>query len=148
MDRRVSTRVAEPVRAVLGLVYVGGAAVHLAFWATNRGLYAEMTRHILFGWYRDLWTGQVLPNLDVLLPLLAVFEALVAVAILSHRRAARVGLAAGAAFNLALAPLGFWWPSNVALALLHVALLRVSYPETVLSRVRSRLGTGSTIGAR
>jgi hypothetical protein len=132
MDRTLRTRSAEVVRGALGVVYLAGAAVHLAFWATDRGVYAEMTPFVLFDWYRDLWTGLVLPNLAVLLPMLVVFETLVALAVLSKGEAARAGLLAGAAFNLAIAPLGWWWPTNVALAAVHVALLRVAYTETTV----------------
>ncbi|MEF8975188.1 MAG: hypothetical protein V5A21_03045 [Halapricum sp.] len=136
-----TTRIAESVRAILGLVYVGGAFAHLAFWATNRDMYAEITPHVQFEWYRDLWTGVVLPNVGVLLPLLALFEALVAVAILSNERVARAGLLAGAAFNVAIAPLGFWWPANVALAAIHLTLVPVTYRETTVGRMRSRLAS-------
>lgn len=139
MNRTLTTRVAESARAGLGLVYVGGTAVHLLLWATNRAVYGELTQFVLFEWYRDLWTGFVLPNLLVLVPLLALFEALVAVAILANGRLAKAGLLAGAAFNVAIAPLGFWWPSNVALVAAHLALLRVGYPETTAGRVRTWL---------
>lgn len=127
-------------RALLGVVYVGGAAVHLFFWATNRALYGELTQYVLFEWYRDLWTDVVLPHLGVLLPTLAAFELLVGVAILLDDRVVKAGLTAGALFNLALTPLGFWWPSNVALALGHVALLRYEYPRSSFGSLRARLG--------
>ncbi|MFB6150860.1 MAG: hypothetical protein ABEJ40_03550 [Haloarculaceae archaeon] len=146
MDRRYVIGVAESTRALVGLVYLGGAAVHLLLWATNRGVYDELTEYVLSGWYRDLWTELVLPNLAVLLPLLAAFEVLVAVAVLSKGRAVRLGLAAGAGFNLAVAPLGFWWPSNVALAAVHAALLRVSYPSGTLDLVRHRFAPDAEDG--
>jgi len=136
MVRIQISQVAEVLRTVLGLVYGGGAAVHLVLWATNRTAYAEMTPYILFEWYRELWTGLVLPNLGVLLPLLAIFEAVTAVAILSKGRVARIGLLAGTVFNLAVAPLGFWWPSNIGLAAVHVALLRVPYSKSTMDQLR------------
>ncbi|HKL28476.1 MAG TPA: hypothetical protein VJ898_04335 [Natrialbaceae archaeon] len=140
MARTRYARGAEMLRGLFGVMYVGGALVHLVYWASNRELYGEITEFILFGWYRDLWTDLVLPNLGVLLPLLALFELAVAAAILSRRGYAKLGLALGAAFNLGLAPLGFWWPTNVALALAHLALLRVEYPESAVTLVRSRSG--------
>lgn len=133
-------RLAEGGRALLGVVYLGGAAVHLFFWATDRAVYAELSPFVLFGWYRDLWTGLVLPNLGVLVPTLAGFELLVGLGVLRGGRWTRAGLVAGALFNLVIAPLGFWWPSNVALALAHLALLRVEFPESTWARLGDRLG--------
>lgn len=132
MSRITGRSVAESARLLLGAVYVGGAAVHVVNWVSNRALYGEITPYILFDWYRELWSGLVLPNLGVLLPVLAVFELAVGVAVLQRGRLARVGLGLGALFNLALAPLGFWWPSNVALAVGHLALLRLDYRERSL----------------
>ena len=133
--------IGESGRALLGLVYLFGTGVHLYFWATNRAVYGEMTRFIVFDWYRELWTTLVLPNLVVLLPLLAAFEAVVAIAVLSKGRLVRLGLLAGAGFNLAVSPLGFWWPSNIALAAIHIALLRVPYPSNTFDRLSRRFGS-------
>jgi hypothetical protein len=58
-------------------------------------------------------------------------------------RIAGGGLGAGALCTLALAPLGFWWPSNVALAGIHLLLLRLTYSTTTLGIVRTRLGRGT-----
>lgn len=130
---------AETARAVLGLVYAGGALVHLQFWLTNREMYAEITPFIRFGWYESAWIDLVIPNLGVLLPLLAAFELAVAVALLSKGRYARWGLLFGAAFNIAIAPLGFWWPANVALAAVHLALLRFAYANATITVVKHQL---------
>lgn len=140
MNRNRFAWVPELLRGLFGLTYVVGGLVHLAFWASNRAAYGEITEFILFGWYRDLWTETVLPNLGVLLPLLALFELALAATILSSGRRAKVGLAVGAAFNLALAPLGFWWPTNVALAIAHLALLRFEFPVSSPTRARNRIG--------
>ncbi|MFC7193830.1 hypothetical protein ACFQL4_02850 [Halosimplex aquaticum] len=88
----------------------------------------------MFDWYRDLWTGVVLPNQGVLLPVLALAEGMIAVAVLSRGRRARTGLVAGAVFNVCVAPLGFWWPTNAILAAVHVVLFRVEFPESVVER--------------
>lgn len=135
----------EILRAIFGLVYFVGGSVHVYLWATNQAVYTEITQYVLFDVYRGLWTGVVLPNLDILLPLLAVVEALIAVAILSKGQIARIGLTAGTAFNLAVAPLGFWWPSNVVLAALHLLLLRRTYTETTAEHLKRRISTGGSI---
>ncbi|MFT4891175.1 MAG: hypothetical protein ACI9YT_002099 [Halobacteriales archaeon] len=147
MDRNRFAWVPELLRGLLGLTYVVGGLVHLAFWASNRAMYGEIIEFILVGWYRDLWTELVLPNLGVLLPLLALFELALAAAILSSGRGAKVGLAVGAMFNLALAPLGFWWPTNVALALAHLALLRFEFPVSSLRRARNRIARDRSLSS-
>lgn len=134
---------AEAGRAVLGLVYAGGAVVHLQFWLTNREVYAEITPFIRFGWYQTAWTDLVIPNLGLLLPLLAVFELTVAVALLSRGSYTKWGLLLGAAFNLTIAPLGFWWPANVALAAVHLALLRFVYADATITVIKHRFAARS-----
>ncbi|AGN00701.1 hypothetical protein L593_03750 [Salinarchaeum sp. Harcht-Bsk1] len=136
-------RLADGTRLLLGLTYLGGAMVHLLFWATDRSVYADITQYVQFDWYRTVWTDLVLPNLGVLLPLLAAFELAVGVAICLAGRRARLGLAAGAAFNLVVAPLGFWWPSNVALAALHGLLLRREFPDSVIGGLALHQGRRS-----
>lgn len=101
-------------------------------------MYADITQFILFEWYRDLWTALVLPNLGVLLPLLAVTEVAIGLGILTKQEVARAGLLAGGLFNLCIAPLGFWWPTNVVLAVAHGALARVAFPRSTARVVRER----------
>lgn len=125
-------------------MYIGGALVHLVNWRSNPDVYEEITPYILFSWYRDLWTGFVLPNRQFLLPLLAFIEVGIGVAILSKGRYTRRGLGLGTLFNLCVAPLGFWWPSNAALAAGHLALLRFEYPATVLSQLRALIASEPT----
>lgn len=140
MSHSRASTIAEVGRAVLGLVYAGGALVHLQFWLTNHEVYAEITPFIRFEWYESAWIEFVVPNLGVLLPLLVVFEIAVALALFSGRYA-RWGLSLGAAFNLVIAPLGFWWPANVALAVVHLALLRFEYDDPTTEVVKRRLAT-------
>ena len=66
----------------------------------------------------------MLPNLEILLPVLAGVELLVAGLVLSWGRRVRLGHGIGAAFQVDLAPLGFWWPTNAVLAAGHVFLSR------------------------
>jgi len=125
-------------RIVYAATYVVGGAVHLFLWWSDPGVYAEITPYILYDWYRSLWTGSVLPNLDVLLPLLAGFELLLAGLVLRRGRAARLGHGVGAAFQIGLAPLGFWWPVNVVLAAGHVLLVRYRFQGGPITDLRRR----------
>lgn len=106
--------------------------IHLFLWWNEPGVYAEITPYILFDWYRILWTGYVLPNLETLLLILAGFEILLAGLVPSQRHRARLGHGIGAAFQAALAPLGFWWPANAVLAVGHVLLSRYRFPVALI----------------
>ena len=130
------TRIAVSVRLLLGLTYVGGALVHVYFGVRAPGVYGEITQYILFDTYRSLWSGIVLPNLQGLLAILVVFEALLGTTLLRGGADARAGLVVGAVFQLALAPLGFWWATNVVLAVVHVAVLLTEAPDDSWIRLR------------
>lgn len=144
MVRWSSESVGELGRVLFGCTYLGGAVIHLYLWGTNRAVYAEMTQFILFDWYRGLWTRLVLPNLDVLLPTLALAEFGLGLAILGRGRSTRNGLFAGALFNLGLAPLGYWWPANVLLAAGQLTLARVRFRESAIRFVRASIRRGIT----
>jgi hypothetical protein len=126
-------------RLVYGVTYAVGGAVHLFFWWNDSDVYAEITPYIRYDWYRSLWTGYVLPNVDVLLPLLAGFELLLAGLVLSRGQTARLGHGVGAAFQIALTPLGFWWPANVVIAAGHVLLVRYRFQVGPITDLRRRL---------
>ena len=125
-------------RVVYGGMYLLGGVIHLFLWWDDPGVYAEITPHILFDWYRVLWTTYVLPNLGVLLPALAGFEFVLAGLVLGRERRARLGHGIGAAFQVALAPLGFWWPANVAVAAGHVLLSRYRFRVAPVADRRRR----------
>jgi hypothetical protein len=120
-------------------MYLIGGVIHLFLWRRDPGVYAEITPYILFDWYRGLWTGYVLPNLEILLPILAGFEILLAGLVLSQGRRARLGHGIGAAFQVTLAPLGFWWPTNAVLAVGHVLLSRYQFPVALIADLRRQL---------
>ena len=131
---------AQMGRILLGAAYLLGGAVHLFLWWQDPGVYAAITSEVLFGWYRGLWTEFVLPNLAVLLPVLAAFEFVLAGLLSSRGRAVRAGNGLGIVFQVALAPLGFWWPTNFFLAPGHVWLARYDFDEDAVTVVRRGLG--------
>ena len=126
-------------RAVYGAVYLIGGAVHLFLWWADPGVYAEITPYVLFDWYRALWMGSVLPDLEILLPVLAGFELILAGLVLDREHRARLGHGIGAAFQVALAPLGFWWPANVVLAAGHALLSRYQFRRASFDGLRRLL---------
>lgn len=112
----------------LAAIYALGALVHLYFTVTGPELYERFGDMALLTAYRDLWTAVVVPNLRLLLPAVILFEAGVAVALVT-KRFARLGNVGGAAFQLALVPTGPWGPINLLLAAVHARLLGRPVPD-------------------
>jgi hypothetical protein len=81
MGRATAGRLGNVLRLLLGLPSVGRAMVHLRFWATDRSVNGDITQCIQFDWYRVARSDLLLPNLGILLPVLAAFEIAVGVAI-------------------------------------------------------------------
>jgi hypothetical protein len=129
----------EVTRVVLGIVYLVGALAHVALGLAAPEVYAAFADRALVGVYTDLWTSLVVPYLAFLQPLVVAFELGLGAALLWRGRAVLAGHAAGALFQAGLVLSGPWGPVNAVLALVHVAALRASYPETVPDLARDRL---------
>lgn len=132
----------EGVRIGLGAVYLLGALAHVALGLFAPEVYRQFADQALLDVYGEGWRTLVVPALPVLQPLVIVFEGALAVALLWRGRAVVAGHAAGAAFQAALVLSGPWGPINAALAAVHLAALRQSYPVTVPDLVRSRFERG------
>lgn len=119
----ISGRKTPWTRVVLAGIYGIGAVIHAYFTLTDPAVYEQFGQLALLDSYTHLWRTLVVPNLRLLLPLVVLFEAGVAVAVLGRGRIARVGNALGGLFQLALVPTGPWGPINLGLALVHGYLL-------------------------
>ncbi|HVL03212.1 MAG TPA: hypothetical protein VM386_02120 [Acidimicrobiales bacterium] len=94
-------------RIAVGILYVGaGAVVNAALLATGQD-YADFADGAYVSFVRDTWRSVVVPNQDVFISLLVVFEATVGVLVLSGGRRAQLGLLGAIAFHVAL--LSFGW---------------------------------------
>ena len=60
--------------------------IHSFLWWRDTGVYAEIIPYILFDWYRVFWTGYVLPNLEIFLPILTGSNSSSLVLVLSQGR--------------------------------------------------------------
>lgn len=123
-------------------MYVLGGIVHLVLGVQSPELYVEFADQALLGLYTDFWRSLVVPNLVVLQPLIALFELAVGMALFWRGLVLRIGHGAGAAFQLLLVLSGPWGPINAVLAVIHLAALRVTYPESVFGLVQQRLTRG------
>jgi hypothetical protein len=129
----------EATRVVLSVMYLLGALAHIALGFLAPEIYVRFADQALVGVYTDVWTGVVVPNLWIMQPLVAVFEFGLAIALLWRRRVVQAAHAAGAVFQAGLILSGPWGPVNAVLALVHVAALRSSYPETILTLASRRI---------
>lgn len=120
-------------------MYLLGALAHIALGFLTPEIYVRFADQALVGVYTDVWTGVVVPNLWIMQPLVAVFEFGLALALLWRGRVVQAAHAAGAVFQAGLILSGPWGPVNAVLALVHVAGLRSSYPETIVTVASRRL---------
>ena len=124
-------------RLALAITYLLGGVAHLVLAATSLEFYESFADVALLGAYTDLWGEFVVPNLAVLVPLVALFELALGVALLWRGPAVRLAHAGGAGFQAALVLSGPWGPVNAVLAGIHAVAARRAYPTTVAGRLRA-----------
>lgn len=121
-DSAWATRVGELGVAVLYLV--AGALVNAVYLAEGED-YADFAERSYLPFVRDTWASLVVPHHDFFIGLLIAFELVVGLLALAGGRYAQFGLAAAAAFHVALLSFGWWfyaWSLPILAAL--VLLLR------------------------
>lgn len=140
-------------RLFFALWYLLGSLVHLKFGLLNNHIYEIFGRSSLFAASRELWTSVVMPNITLFALLLAAFEMVVGILILSKGRYVRIGLTASVLFNLFLVQLGLGYPEiqgserdfllnrlpNLLFALLQCPLFWVHFDKSVPELLRARL---------
>jgi hypothetical protein len=110
-------------RAAVGVLFlIGGGLLHVIN-LVNGGDYTAFADPAHFGWVTDAWRAAVPPNQDVLIGLLALFEASAGVLVLSGGRRTQLGYVAVIAFYLALWLFGWIETIWVVLMLAPMALL-------------------------
>lgn len=112
---------------VFGGVFVVSGLANLLLLSLDSSAYDSFADSSYWPWITHSWRSVLVPNVDYLIPLLAVFEAAVGGCILG-RRWRPLGIAGAAAFNAALMLFGwgFWLWSLPVLGLLGVFAVRES----------------------
>ena len=109
-------------RAAVGVLFIaGGALLHVVNLATG-GDYAGFADPAHFAWVTSAWTAVVVPDQVLFISLLAVFEAVAGVLVVSGGRKTQLGYLAVIAFYLALWPFG-WIETAWVLIMLPAMLL-------------------------
>jgi hypothetical protein len=110
-------------RVAVGVLFlIGGALLHVIN-LVNDGDYTDFANPAHFTWVADAWRAVVPPNQDLLIGLLALFEATLGVLILSGGRRTQLGYAGVIAFYLVLWLFGWFQTIWVVLMLPPMVLL-------------------------
>lgn len=112
----------QTLRYLLAGVYALGAIVHVYFLLVVPEIYEAFADLALLSLYQTFWTGYIVPNLSVLIPIVILFELSVAIALLGNDSISAFGNFAGAAFQFGLVLSGPWGLINLGLAILHLFL--------------------------
>lgn len=97
-------------RLFFALWYLIGSFIHVRFGLTNNQIYERFGSTSLFVVSRELWTSVVMPHITFFALLLAAFEMVTGILILSKGRYVKIGLTASVLFNLFLVQLGLGYP--------------------------------------
>lgn len=128
------------LRWCFGLLFASGSIIHAVVVTTAQESYSSFADRSPFPWITEMWRSVLVPNVEIFIPILAVFELVVGVLILGKGWRARAGLWAALAFHLALTLFGLW-PYTLPAGALLVLLLRYDYGPA-LGRVYSVLHSG------
>lgn len=128
----------EPGRLGFALVFLAGGVVNALIVTGNPDLYTGFADFSFLPVYRQLWVSFVIPRVQCLVFLVALFEIMVALLLLLKGQAVRVGLYLGGIFMLFLFP--FWWAGGSLINLVFAALLftlsRFSYPLSAIALLK------------
>ncbi len=127
----------DVIRLVLAIAFFVGAGVNAYLVLGVPEIYEGFADFAFLRFYRAIWRERILPQLQLWMALVIVFEVAVGVLLLAAGPYAHGGLALAAIYSAFLVP--FWWAGgglvNILLFLLTVWLLRFDYPKSVLSYV-------------
>jgi hypothetical protein len=138
--QRLPGRVARVGRLAFGVMFAGGAAVHVAIVVTGTETYRHFADTAFIPFVRQAWLSVFMPHAALFGLLLAAFELAVGLLILAGARKTTIGLVAAVAFHLGLMLFGwgFWFWSVPILAVL-VVLLRYDFGNALRPRRNQRM---------
>ncbi|MGB2964970.1 MAG: hypothetical protein WBB69_13395 [Anaerolineales bacterium] len=138
-------------RALVAVWYLLGWILHLYLGIVNPEVYRSFSDTALIPGFEIFWDSFVMPNITILVLLLAVFEIAVGLLLINKRKWVHLGLILSMGFNLFLVQLGLSIPAedlsmdlyfnrfpNIIFILLQIWLLFQSYPNTLLEAFRER----------
>ena len=129
------------LRIIFGLFYLAAAVFNFTYTLRQPQPLDWFAENALIPFYKDFILSVVVPNSDLIILLVVVFEIVVGVLILSKRIFVKAGLVLGIIWALILVPLLPIGPpmlTNLILASLQAFLLRSEYDRSFLEILRSK----------
>lgn len=130
--------------------YLGGWLVHVLLAVPNPGIYRRFGDTALVPQLNWLWQTTIMPNITFFALLLAAFEVVTGILILSKGIYVKIGLVLSILFNLFLVILGLGDTQstgltsflmnrlpNILFAVLQLPLLRLSYDRSIDQELRA-----------
>ena len=99
------------IRLLIAPLYLLGWLSHVYLGLNNPEIYRPFGQTALIPAFTSFWYGVVMPQITALALLLAAFEVVVGVLLISKGRWVKIGLALSIAFNLFLVQLGLSYPA-------------------------------------
>ena len=134
--------VARMGRLVFGVMFTGGAAIHVAIVLTGTEAYRHFADTAFIPFVKQAWLSVFMPHAALLGLLLAAFELAVGLLILAGGPKTRLGLLAAIVFHLSLMLFGWgFWVWSVPMLAMLVALLRYDLDNPMRPRRNQRTET-------
>ena len=137
------------LRIFIALWYLLGWVSHFYLGIFSPATYAVFGSTALFPWVENLWQAIVLPHITLCALILAVFEIVVGVLLVSKGKWVRVGLVLSIFFNLCLVLLGLGMPAanglhdflmnrlpNLVFIGLQLPLFRGDFPRSIPESIK------------
>jgi hypothetical protein len=143
------------IRLFVALWYLLGWLAHIYLGLFSPHTYLPFGDTALLPAYTALWRGFIMPNISFFALLLAVFEIMVGVLLVSQGRWVKLGLVLSIGFNLFLVQMGLGFPAadvwqsflanrlpNLVFILLQIPLLWGWDEYSIIDMIRRRLSRG------
>ena len=106
----------EVIRLLIAPWYLLGWVIHVYLGLFNPEIYRSFGKTSLIPMFAQFWDGVVMPQITVFAILLAAFELVVGILLISKQRWVKIGLALSITFNLFLVQLGLSYPAPYGLS--------------------------------
>lgn len=139
------------LRTFIALWYLLGWISHVYLALNNPQLYSAFGSTALVPGYEEFWQGFIMPNISFFAFLLAGFEILVGIALISKGHWVKTGLIFSLLFNLFLIQMGLGmptepgWPDfltnrlpNLIFILLQIPLLWTVFPRSIIEILKMK----------
>jgi hypothetical protein len=130
----------EAGRLGFALIFFAGGIVNAAIVTHNPDIYSAFAQFSFLPVYQYIWSVFVIPKIQSMVYLVALFEIIIALLLVQNGQAVRIGLFIGGLFMMSLFP--FWWAGgslfNLVFAGLLFTLSTFRYPFSAIELLKRR----------